>query len=83
MWTRNCVRKCGAQHSGPWKSSERLLVAIGPSPFLKVSFAGHDVRQGARLSWVAVHVDAGAVLGDADRDRVSKQLALAASSVRR
>lgn len=64
--------------AGPWKSSERLLVAVGPSPFSESLIRW--TRRAAKsrdCPWVAVHVDAGAALGEADRERISKQLALA------
>jgi len=64
--------------AGPWKSAERLLVAIGPSPFSESLIRWTRRAATARdCPWVAVHVEAGAVLDDAARERVSRQLALA------
>lgn len=64
--------------AGPWKSAERLLVAVGPSPFSESLIRWTRRAATARdCSWVAVHVDAGGTLDDAARERISRQLALA------
>ncbi len=64
--------------SGPWKSSERLMVAIGPSPYSESLVRWTRRAAAARdCPWVAVHVESGATLNDSDRERVSRQLALA------
>jgi two-component system sensor histidine kinase KdpD len=63
---------------GPWKARERLLVGIGPSPY-----AGDLVRWTRRVasaldaSWMALHVDDGRPLTDAEKHRVAHHLALA------
>lgn len=63
---------------GPWKSRERLLVGVGPSPF-----AGDLVRWTRRIasaldaSWLAVYVDTGQPLSAEEKSRVSQHLALA------
>lgn len=65
---------------GPWRSRERLLVAVAPSPH-----AGRLIRLGRRLAdgldatWIAAHADTGTVLDEASRDRLSANLALARS----
>ena len=64
--------------SGPWKSSERLLVAIGPSPYSESLIRWTRRAAAARdCPWVAVHVEGGAELDDESRQRISQQLALA------
>jgi two-component system, OmpR family, sensor histidine kinase KdpD len=64
--------------SGPWKSSERLMVAIGPSPFSESLVRWTRRAAAARdCPWVAVHVEPGAPLDDDARQRLSRQLALA------
>ena len=64
--------------SGPWKSSERLMVAVGPSPYSESLVRWTRRAAAARdCPWVAVHVEAGGTMSDADRERVSRQLALA------
>ncbi len=69
--------------SGPWKSSERLLVAIGPSPFSESLIRWTRRAAKARdCPWVAVHVEAGALLDDAARERVSRQLCAGAAARR-
>ena len=64
--------------SGPWKSGERLLVAIGPSPYSESLIRWTRRAAAARdCPWVAVHVETGAPLTDDERQHVSRQLALA------
>jgi two-component system sensor histidine kinase KdpD len=63
---------------GPWKSRERLLVGVGPSPY-----AGDLVRWTRRIasaldaSWLAVYVDTGRPLSAEEKARVTQHLALA------
>lgn len=63
---------------GPWKSRERLLVGVGPSPY-----AGDLVRWTRRIasaldaSWLAVYVDTGRSLSAEEKARVTQHLALA------
>ncbi len=63
---------------GPWKSRERLLVGVGPSPY-----AGDLVRWTRRIasaldaSWLAVYVDTGRPLSAEEKTRVTQHLALA------
>ncbi len=64
--------------SGPWKSGERLLVAIGPSPYSESLIRWTRRAAAARdCPWVAVHVETGTALTDDERQHVSRQLALA------
>jgi len=64
--------------SGPWKSGERLLVAVGPSPYSESLIRWTRRAAAARdCPWVALHVESSTLLDDAARQRVSRQLALA------
>ena len=68
-----------AQHiTGPWKSGQRLLVAISPSP-LSESMARWTRRLADNLQapWLAVFVDTGRPLSDDEQTRLQKNLALA------
>ena len=66
--------------AGPWRSRERLLVAVGASPFSerlirltrRAAVANH-------ASWIAVHVDAGHPPDAASQARLESNLALARS----
>ncbi|MCS6807466.1 MAG: DUF4118 domain-containing protein [Bacteroidota bacterium] len=61
-----------------WKSGERLLVAVGPSPYSQAL-----VRWTRRLAysmdapWIAVSVETSAILSDEARQRLSDNLTLA------
>ncbi len=67
----------GMQSRG-WKTRERLLVAIGPSPYSQ-----HLIRAARRLAyeldapWIAVHVNTGMALSDEDQTMLAKNLDLA------
>lgn len=66
--------------TGPWRSRERLLVAVGPSPYSeglirltrRIAMANH-------ASWQAVHIESSHPLNQADRLRLESNLALARS----
>lgn len=64
--------------AGPWKSGERLLVAVGPSPF-----SAQLIRWARRIAynleapWLAVHVATSAGLLPAEKERLARNLALA------
>ncbi|MCE9614239.1 MAG: sensor histidine kinase KdpD [Lentisphaerae bacterium] len=63
---------------GPWKSSTRLLVGIGPSPFSESLIRW--TRRAATTqdaTWLAVYVDAGLALAEDDQRRVTQNLSLA------
>ena len=64
--------------TGPWKSGQRLLVAISPSP-LSESMARWTRRLADNLQspWLAVYVDTGRPLSTADQARLQKNLTLA------
>ncbi len=66
--------------SGPWKSGERLLVGIGPSPFSE-----HLVRWTRRMAytleapWIALYVETPKPLSAASKAQVEQTLALVRS----
>jgi two-component system sensor histidine kinase KdpD len=63
---------------GPWKSGERLLVAIGPSPY-----SANLIRWTRRLastmsaSWLAVYVQTSKPLSESSNEQLSKNISLA------
>ncbi len=64
--------------SGPWKSSERLMVAVGPTPFSESLIRW--TRQAAtslQVPWTAVYVQTPKPLSEADEKRLSDNLSLA------
>jgi two-component system sensor histidine kinase KdpD len=63
---------------GPWKSSERLMVAIGPTPYSE-SLIRWTRRAAASLNapWTAVYVDISKALSDEENKRLTRNLALA------
>lgn len=64
--------------AGPWKSRERFLVAVGPSPY-----SGHLIRWTRRVAtlthgtWTAVFIDTGRPLNESEKNRLEKNLAVA------
>ena len=64
--------------TGPWKTGQRLLVAISPSP-LSESMARWTRAQADSLQspWLAVFVDTGRPLSNEEQARLQKNLALA------
>jgi two-component system sensor histidine kinase KdpD len=64
--------------AGPWKSGERLLVAVGPSPFSE-----RLIRWTRRMAynleapWMAVYVQTPQSLSPAAQDQLTRHLALA------
>ena len=66
--------------SGPWPTTERMLVSIGPSPLSpRLVRAARRMAQRRRAEWMAVYVETPAHyrLGEADRERVARTLHLA------
>jgi two-component system, OmpR family, sensor histidine kinase KdpD len=63
---------------GTWKSGQRLVVAIGPSPG-SVSLIRWARRTAYTMNatWVALHVESSATLTGSARDQLAKNLALA------
>lgn len=64
--------------SGPWKSGERLMVAVGPTPFSE-SLIRWTRRSAAALNapWTAVYVETPQKLDEESKARITKNLALA------
>lgn len=68
------------QIAGPWKSGERLMVAVGPSPF-----SGKLIRWTRRMAynleatWFAVYVETAQTLSTEAREQLARNLALARS----
>src|SRR6266568_4105555 len=64
--------------AGPWKTGQRLLVAISPSP-LSESMARWTRRLADNLqaSWLAVYVDIGMPLSEEEQVRLQNNLTLA------
>lgn len=66
--------------AGPWKSGERLLVAVGPSPF-----AERLIRWTRRMAynleahWLAVYVETAHSLSARAKEQLARNLALARS----
>jgi two-component system, OmpR family, sensor histidine kinase KdpD len=73
------VREAMSEHHirGPWKSSERFLVAVGPSPFSEPLIRWtRRTASAMHAPWLAVHVDTFAPLSDEEKQRLSRNLSL-------
>jgi len=67
-----------AQGTQVWATSERLLVCVGPSPTsIRVIRIAKRMASALRAPWVAVNVDTGAVVSDAARQKLTRNLNLA------
>ncbi|MFN8374421.1 MAG: sensor histidine kinase KdpD [Anaerolineae bacterium] len=68
------------QIAGPWKSGERLMVAVGPSPFSE-----RLIRWTRRMAynleapWLAVYIETSAALAPDIKERLARNIALARS----
>ena len=64
--------------AGPWRSGERLMVAVGPSPYSNY-LVRYTRRMAAALDapWVAVYVESADALSPSAKERLSKNLTLA------
>ncbi len=68
------------QIAGPWKSGERLMVAVGSSPFSeKLIRWTRRMAYNLEASWLAVYVETGEVTAQPAKDQLSRNLALARS----
>jgi two-component system sensor histidine kinase KdpD len=66
------------QIGGPWKTNERPMVAVGPSPFSeKLIRWTRRVAAALDTSWVAVYVETPRPLTEDEKARLSKNLSLA------
>lgn len=62
----------------PWRSNERLMVAISHSPHSeRLIRATRRLAYGLEAAWIAVHVDNGAALKEGDQKQLAKNIALA------
>ena len=68
------------QIAGPWQSNERLMVAVGPSPFSE-----QLIRWTRRIAytlespWLAAYIETSKPLAAAEKERLARNLALARS----
>jgi two-component system, OmpR family, sensor histidine kinase KdpD len=63
---------------GPWKSSERLMVAVSPAQFSERLIRWtRRMAYSLEASWVAVHVESSRQLSDSEKEGVARNLALA------
>ncbi len=61
--------------TGPWKTGNRLLVAVGPSPLSEaLTRWTRRMADELRCSWLAVHVEGTRPLSDAAQARLSRNL---------
>ena len=66
------------QIAGPWKASERLLVAVSPSPYSEPLIRWtRRAAAGIDSPWIAVHVESTNPLSDEEKTRLARNLALA------
>ncbi len=64
--------------AGPWKSGERLMVAVGPSPFSeKLIRWTRRMAYTMEAPWIAVTVEMPRALSEKDKERLAKNIALA------
>ncbi len=72
------AQRAGTARQTVWRSGDRLLVAVGPSPF-STQLVRWTRRLAAALGapWIAVHVEGSAAPGPEAQDLLDKNLALA------
>lgn len=64
--------------TGPWKAGDRLLVAVGPSPYAPgLLRAARRLAGSLACPWLAVHVDTGVPLTPEAQARLTAHLGLA------
>lgn len=64
--------------AGPWKSSDRLMVAVSPSPFSEQLIRWtRRMAYNLEAPWLAVYVETPDSLDQQQKERLSKNLALA------
>jgi two-component system, OmpR family, sensor histidine kinase KdpD len=62
---------------GPWKSSDRFMVAVGPSPFSEPLIRWtRRIASATHSSWIAVYVDRLIPLLDDEKKRLARNLSL-------
>ena len=63
---------------GPWKSGERLLVAVGPTPFSESLIRWTRLAAASlNASWLAVYVETADALDEEEKKRLTRNLTLA------
>lgn len=68
----------GGLNRDTWKSGDRLMVAVGPSPFsLQLVRWTRRMAYAMNASWIAVHVESSATMPEADRQQLDRNLSLA------
>ena len=73
------VREAMAERhiQGPWKSSERYMVAVGPSPFSEPLIRWtRRIASATHSPWIAIHVDTLRPFSDEEKRRLSRNLSL-------
>lgn len=66
--------------AGPWKSGERLMVAVGPSPFSEQLIRWtRRMAYNLEASWTAVYIKTSQALSEAEQQRLTHNLDLARS----
>lgn len=66
------------QVMGPWNTQERLLVAVGHSPYsARLIRAARRMAYNLEAPWIALYVETGGQLDPEDESRLHKNLALA------
>lgn len=64
--------------AGPWKSGERLMVAIGPSPFSEQLIRWtRRVAYNLEAPWIAAYVETSRIIANTDKERLAQNMALA------
>ena len=68
----------GEAHAGTWKTSHRLLVAVGPSPAsASLTCWTRQMADSLQCRWLAVHVESSRALSDAAQAQLTRNLATA------
>jgi two-component system, OmpR family, sensor histidine kinase KdpD len=63
--------------TGPWKSSERLMVAIGPSPFSEQLIRWtRRMAYNLEAPWLAVHIETPQPLSEAQKENLAQNFTL-------
>jgi two-component system, OmpR family, sensor histidine kinase KdpD len=63
--------------AGPWKSGERLMVGVGPSPFSEQLIRStRRVAYNLEASWLAVYIESSRLLSANDKEQLAQNLAL-------
>ena len=64
--------------AGPWKAGDRVMVAVGPSPSSeKLVRLARRTAGALNATWLAIYVDTGQIIEDAQRRQLASNLNLA------